>query len=200
MVRPLINGYTEVHHIIPISIGGTNDKSNLVALTAKEHFICHAILPNMVLDEHKKKMNYAFWRMANATGKRYTPSSRIYELAKKQFIESQQGHPNYLLNHTPESKKQISISMKEVLSKLTPEEKSIRMKKSCSSPESWTDERRRKISKALTGITRSTETRTKMSKAKQNLTIEQKLKCGDSNRGKTWKLVDGKRVWVNKEN
>jgi hypothetical protein len=30
--------YVEKHHIIPKSLGGSNDKSNLVKLTAKEHF------------------------------------------------------------------------------------------------------------------------------------------------------------------
>jgi len=36
--------YTEVHHIIPKCIGGTNCKSNLVNLTPEEHFICHLLL------------------------------------------------------------------------------------------------------------------------------------------------------------
>lgn len=36
--------------------------------------------------------------------------------------------------------------------------------------------------------------------AKSNMTDEQKLKCGNHNRGKTWKLIDGKRVWITKEN
>ena len=33
--------YTENHHIIPKSLGGSNDSDNLVALTAREHFLCH---------------------------------------------------------------------------------------------------------------------------------------------------------------
>lgn len=32
-------GYFEKHHILPKSLGGTNDKENLVKLTAREHFI-----------------------------------------------------------------------------------------------------------------------------------------------------------------
>jgi 5-methylcytosine-specific restriction endonuclease McrA len=36
-----ISGYTEKHHIIPRSFGGSNQKENLVALTAREHFVCH---------------------------------------------------------------------------------------------------------------------------------------------------------------
>ena len=32
-------GYYEKHHILPRSLNGTNDKNNLVKLTAREHFI-----------------------------------------------------------------------------------------------------------------------------------------------------------------
>lgn len=39
--------YFESHHIIPKSMGGTNDLFNLVLLTAREHFIVHCLLPRM---------------------------------------------------------------------------------------------------------------------------------------------------------
>jgi hypothetical protein len=32
------NVYTERHHIIPRSVGGSNDDSNIAILTAREHF------------------------------------------------------------------------------------------------------------------------------------------------------------------
>ena len=38
-----------------------------------------------------------------------------------------------------------------------------------------------------------------MSIANKNRSEEQKLSCGDTNRGKTWRLVNGKRVWFSKE-
>jgi hypothetical protein len=98
-----------------------------------------------------------------------------------------------------ESKKKLSQTNKTRLSKLSAEEKTARIKNSCSSPKSWTESRRNKISQALLGITRSQETREKISKYQATKTVEQNLKCGDSNRGKTWKLVDGKRVWQCKE-
>ncbi|ATN93192.1 MobB-like homing endonuclease [Salmonella phage Melville] len=37
-------GYTENHHIIPRCMGGSDDKDNLVALSAREHFIAHQLL------------------------------------------------------------------------------------------------------------------------------------------------------------
>lgn len=36
--------YYETHHIIPRCMGGTNKKSNLVRLTAREHYIAHHLL------------------------------------------------------------------------------------------------------------------------------------------------------------
>lgn len=78
--------YTEKHHIIPKSLGGSNDKENLVALTAKEHFVCHLLLTKMTDGLQKRSMWHASWTMANlhntATQERYKISSRIYEMIK----------------------------------------------------------------------------------------------------------------------
>lgn len=42
--HPILNGYYEVHHIIPKSLGGLNNTDNLVTLTAREHLIVHKLL------------------------------------------------------------------------------------------------------------------------------------------------------------
>ncbi len=42
-----LEGYQELHHVIPKSLGGEDCESNLVSLTAKEHFICHLLLTKM---------------------------------------------------------------------------------------------------------------------------------------------------------
>ena len=39
-----IEGYCERHHIIPKCLGGSNERSNLVDLTAREHFVAHQLL------------------------------------------------------------------------------------------------------------------------------------------------------------
>ena len=39
-----LEGYKEKHHIIPKCVGGTNDKENLVELTAREHFFMSYII------------------------------------------------------------------------------------------------------------------------------------------------------------
>jgi len=39
--------YTERYHIIPKSLGGNNEKHNLVRLSAREHFLVHWLLTKM---------------------------------------------------------------------------------------------------------------------------------------------------------
>jgi hypothetical protein len=80
-----LDGYTEKHHIIPRCMGGSNDISNLVSLTAKEHFICHLLLTKMIAGPLKYKMVKASMMMANQIGpgqQRYKITSRIYEILK----------------------------------------------------------------------------------------------------------------------
>lgn len=56
--------FTEKHHIIPKCMGGTNDPTNLVSLTPREHYICHRLLCEMVDDtDRKRKMKYALMAM-----------------------------------------------------------------------------------------------------------------------------------------
>ncbi len=81
----IIDGYVEKHHIIPRSLGGTDDKSNLVILTAKEHFICHLLLTRMTTGLDNRSMWHAAWNMINQKREyqhRYKVSSRVYELIK----------------------------------------------------------------------------------------------------------------------
>lgn len=79
-------GYTEKHHIVPRSIGGSDDVSNIVVLTAKEHFICHLLLTKIYKSRTIEyyKMIHAFMMMSvisSDTQERYI-SSRSYEYMK----------------------------------------------------------------------------------------------------------------------
>lgn len=59
--------YYENHHIIPRSIGGNNDKENMVLLSFREHFLCHWLLTKMVSGDNVFKMNAAFYRMSTSS-------------------------------------------------------------------------------------------------------------------------------------
>jgi hypothetical protein len=86
------NEYSELHHIIPISLGGTDDKQNLVRLSAREHFICHALLAEMyeMGSNEWYKMNHAFMMMkaSNSNHYRYF-NSRLYDLKRRDFSKVQ---------------------------------------------------------------------------------------------------------------
>jgi hypothetical protein len=86
-----IDVYTERHHVIPKSLGGSDEADNLVRLTAKEHFVCHMLLVRMTTGDSKKKMSYAMWllcNMENESQERYTPTSSQYELIRTDFSKS----------------------------------------------------------------------------------------------------------------
>lgn len=71
-------GYKEVHHIIPRSFGGTDDPGNLIALTAKEHFMAHRFLAKIY---PSSGMVHAVYKMAcsNKAFNRFKVTSRVYE-------------------------------------------------------------------------------------------------------------------------
>lgn len=76
--------YTELHHILPRSLGGTNDLDNLVNLTAREHFIAHLLLSKMYTGDSQIKMAQAIiaMSMTSRDGKRIRLNSKKYALAK----------------------------------------------------------------------------------------------------------------------
>lgn len=99
--------YKEKHHIIPRSLGGNNNIDNLVELTAREHFICHLLLPKMLQNKDEIwKMTYALWQMTMVNGRpRYRPSSKIYEIMRKQMSVNQRG-----IKKTKDHKRKIGLA------------------------------------------------------------------------------------------
>ena len=90
-----VSDYTENHHIIPKSLGGTNNKDNLVKLTAREHFVCHLLLTKMTIGESRNKMISAVFYLTGrgkAERKNIIKSSRLYEKLKiehAQYVSNQ---------------------------------------------------------------------------------------------------------------
>jgi NUMOD3 motif len=72
-------GYTEKHHIVPRTMGGSDDVSNIVIFTAREHFIAHLLLAKI----HGGPMWHAAHMMSNM--KRYT--NRKYEKVKEEHAK-----------------------------------------------------------------------------------------------------------------
>jgi len=116
-------GYTERHHILPKSLGGSDEPSNLVELTAREHFICHWLLTKIYNEgeDHWKMLNaLRMMRAENSKHKRYDTkiTARVYENLKEEYSALQsvkhtgKGNGFFGKNHTAEAKKRISAANK----------------------------------------------------------------------------------------
>lgn len=100
-------GYVEKHHIIPKSLGGSNDEDNLVFLTAKEHFVAHRLLVKITDGKNKSKMIYALHKMISES-----PSQHRYHISSRKFNQirnlimstSGENHHNYGRKRTEEWK------------------------------------------------------------------------------------------------
>lgn len=166
----LKTGYTEWHHIIPRSLGGTDDPTNLVKLTAKEHFICHLLLVKMTTGKHKSKMSQAAWMMVSSSDnqKRYKVTSKTYQMLKEQMSRSKKGVStwNKGMSPTDDTKKKLraaSLNYLVAQGKITKEEadfinlqpigyKRIQTKKGRSSGGwKWSEEDKRKLSESRKG-------------------------------------------------
>ena len=122
--------YYERHHVVPRSLGGKAMPT--VLLTAREHFICHALLLNMLndaVDQHR--MATAFlcmvWRKA-PNQKRIT--SRLYQALRNKACGSMNAHlrgkkrpaevrkkisrSHTGIKHTEERRKNISLNHHDV--------------------------------------------------------------------------------------
>ena len=105
--------YNEIHHILPRSLGGTNEKENLVQLTAREHFICHLLLTKMFIGENHYKMAYALHCMLNMKRDyqfRFVQcNSKLYEYYKikysKAVSETRKAYTGW--KHSEETKNKI---------------------------------------------------------------------------------------------
>ena len=110
------NNYYENHHIQPKSLGGSNNKSNLVLLTAREHYLVHFLLYKHYKSINEKngmiKMGHAFHRMMHGNIKQDKKfNSHQYEIASK--INAKCSRDRRIgKKHSEETKKKISESNK----------------------------------------------------------------------------------------
>ena len=125
-----LDGYTESHHIVPRSLGGNDDPTNLVNLTAREHFICHWLLVKITVGESRSKMIYALrmLRAENHGQQRYHTkiTSRVYESIKQEYSEiaskNGMGEKNSMWGKTHTTEAKEKIRQKNLGNKLTPEQ------------------------------------------------------------------------------
>jgi hypothetical protein len=128
--------YTEKHHIIPRCMGGSNDKENLVTLTAREHYIAHLLLTKCSNSEYRGKLIHAYIMMSEVKDKNqerfYKINSRLFENRK---IESNKIKSEF--RHTEEAKKSISKNLKGIKKKPFTDEHKENISKGHKGQKAW---------------------------------------------------------------
>lgn len=85
--------YCEQHHIVPVSLGGSDEDQNLVNLTAAEHYVAHLLLERITRDkyganskQHMSMLNAIFF-MSNIEryGKKIT--SKTYQYLRESYAQ-----------------------------------------------------------------------------------------------------------------
>jgi hypothetical protein len=160
------NGAAERHHILPKSLGGSNDKNNIVKLTPKQHFICHRLLVKMTTGIARQKMVYAFWIMSNKK-RLHTVSSNSYSEAKRLIQDVMSSR-----HITDEFRRQCSERMRG--KKMLPSTKEALLK--AITGKEQTDVTKQKIRESLTGWYKN-NTNTRVG---QKRTDEQKKRISDA--------------------
>lgn len=189
--------YTERHHIIPQSLGGSDDKGNLVDLTAREHFICHWLLIKMTEGENRSKMLYALngMKAENKYQQRYSSAitSRVYERYR---IEHAKVHSETMKGRTPVNKGRVMSAEQKALLR-------ERAKANHASGKIYCSESQKKRLEKLKGYKHSEETKLKQSlaaKGKSKGPQSEEHKLAISLGGKGIKKRDGHADNVRKAN
>ena len=171
--------YTEKHHIVPRSMNGGDEPSNLIALTFRKHFLAHWLLTKCTSGRNQRKMRHAMMMMSRQRNGRVV-SGWQYEIAKKAQRNAQIGtidsketrHKKSIgiraAFSSPEKRSQMSASAKAYC-----ESPEVRAKKSQLSKEvNARPEVKAAKRAAMLGRKLSSETRAKMRKAQSNRSPE----------------------------
>ena len=168
--RDRIQGeYYEKHHALPRSMKGSNDKSNLVYLTAREHYIAHWLLykANPI-----QPLAYAFWAMSMQKSRRKLTSKQFERLRKLPRV------------HKEETKQKIRDAH---IGKTFSDEHKRNISESAKHRPMISDETRRKIAEATkrnhTGMKRSEETKKRLSETAITREIKVCPHCGKESTG-----------------
>jgi hypothetical protein len=154
-----IDGYSEKHHIIPRSMGGGDELSNIIVLTLRQHYIAHW----MLWKTYGGKMAVAFDYMNGIKKYGYRLTGRTIKLLSEDVSKRRSERP--VSDATKEKQRQAKLGRK-----LSPEH--IEKVRLASTGRFVSEDTKRKVSEAKKGIStrgtgwqQSQETRNKIRQA-----------------------------------
>lgn len=112
-----LEGYCEKHHIIPRCLKGGNEATNIVRLTAEEHFVAHLLLTKMYPD--KGRLASAVFLMSTRCNKEKVKNNKFYgELKRRSALTISLANKGRIPwnkdgTHSEESRKKMSESGKK---------------------------------------------------------------------------------------
>ncbi len=139
--------YTERHHIVPKSEGGSDEESNIIRLTAREHFLAHWLLYRC--DSTIKSRVFSFWRMCNGRGT--TPPEHWLTISSRCYEESKLAHSKAMSEALKGKKKSAEHARKvglAVKGKKRTEEQKMKLRK----PHVMTEDGLRRLKLSKQGI------------------------------------------------
>jgi len=117
-----LEGYVEKHHTMPKCMGGADEISNIVELTAEEHFVAHQLLVKIYPDN--RKLVYALICMSGKGNSYHLRNNKAYAWIRQKCSMAQKGripwnkgkthmakeaHPLWGKPRSKETKKKISL-------------------------------------------------------------------------------------------
>lgn len=129
--------YTETHHIVPKSENGTDEDSNLVELTAREHFLAHWLLYRA--NPEIKSRAFSFWRMCNGRGS--CPIEEWPVISSRAYEEARQAHSDSISKLLTGVKK-TNEHIEKVRAKVTGQKRTEEQKQKLRKPHNVTEEGR----------------------------------------------------------
>lgn len=85
----VLNCYSEIHHVVPKCLGGTDDESNLIRLTSEEHFVAHQLLMKMY-PGNRKLIHAAILMNASSDGQKR--NNKQYGWLRRKLSDNMKGN------------------------------------------------------------------------------------------------------------
>ena len=199
-------GYFEIHHILPVSMGGSNDKENLVMFTGREHFIAHMLLWK-AFPEEVSLMRAAFlmssrWSTSSINGEGSNINSKTYETLREEYASavkeqvSGESNPFFGKSHTEDSINKMKAwhaanpehGRNNMLGRKHSPEAIAKMSEYQSNRPPMTDETKKKIGDFHRGKPKNPDAieKTRQSNIGRKKTDEQRQRISDALTGKPW--------------